>query len=458
MNSRNVFRLAFRRLRHGWKIHLAALLLTALTGSAFMLYQSYMQQMGTQLGNQTVQLSMLSDIYVDLPAGQTMVAPAITTGSWRTRPTPTAVAEGLAFTAGSAYGRLPLLAIQPLEGYSGPSLTSGSAIVPDQLLTSLGLPLGEQIQLLLPGGQQVPLLLSDSYASSPVTAALLVPADWLQQITGDQGYNRFFYDLRSDVSLQAAQTFLSRFYPQAFLLDRYRPADLARQAVSDTYSSGSGLVTLAFLFLCLGVLTALLLSFLDSKRELSVLKSLGLTPRELWGLFFVSGVITALLGIGTAVGLSYGVITVLHSRGVLLPLASDQLPVMLIWVTIAYLLAVGVPAGFARRATVNQLLLDQPIPMLSNQVHGLRGNHPVYADRLARGWQIVRIPVVDGVLEGFIFKQVGDQVKKGEVMAYLPGWWGLTYTEYVATIDGTVGLWLPDAGFLGVKPYREIEN
>lgn len=455
MMIRNVFRLALRRLRYGWKIHLAALLLTAITGSAFLLYQSYMQQIGTRLGQQTSELTMVSDIYVDLPVGQQMAAPAVITGSWRTRPTPTVVAEGNTFTAGSSFGRLPVVAIKPLEGYNGPLPSAGQALVPESMAESFGLPLGGQISLLLPGGKTVQVMLSGTYASSPATATLLVASDWYSEATGHTAFNRFFYKMNPSITLPAALSFLSRFYPEASLLDRYRPADLARQAVSDTYSSGSGLVTLVFLFLGLGVLTALLLSFLDSKRELSVLKSLGLTPRELWGLFIGSGVITALLGTGAAVGLALGTVSLLRARGVQLPLTSHDLPTMLTWITVAYVVAVGVPAGLARRATVNQLLYDQPIPMLSTQVTSLKASHPIYVDRIADGWQIVRLPVVDGVLDGFVFKHVGDIVKKGEVLAYVPGWWGMTYTEYVAKIDGTIGLWMEEAGFLGVKPDHE---
>lgn len=457
MKFRSVLRLALRRLRHGWKIHLAAMLLTALTGCAFLLYQSYMLQMGTHLGEQTEELTMLADIYVDLPPGTVSTAPAIITGSWRNRPQPLALAQGLSFTAGSSYGRLAAIAISPLDGYEGPLPPAGEALAPDYLVHSLGLPLGEEIEILLPQGQTVSVALTGTYASSPATAALLLSHSWLQQISSLSGFNRFYYELPRDLTLPAAQSFLARFYPGSTIKDRFQPAALARQAIADTYSSGSGLVTLLFVFLALGVLTALLLSFLDSKRELSVLKSLGLTPKELSGLFFGSGLVTAILGILAALGLTIGSVFLLNARGVRLPLAEQELSTMLIWTGLAYLLAIAVPAGLARKATVNQLLYDQAIPLISTQVRGLRGKHPIYEDRIAKGWQIVRLPVTDGILEGFLFKATGDQVKVGEVLAYVPGWWGLTYTEFVATIDGTVGLWFPEAGFLGIRPGHETE-
>jgi hypothetical protein len=450
---KSVLRLALRRLRHNWKIHLAAMLLTALTGCAFLLYQSYMSQMGARLSEQTDALQMLADIYVDLPAGSFMNGPAEVTGAWRNRPQPLPVAAGFGFTASSSYGRLPVLAISPLETYTGPQPEGDRVLVPVELVESLGLPLGEQIQLLLPNGQRIIATLHDeAYTSSAATAELLVSYSWLAEAMVQPGFNRFLYNLPANGELSGVLALLQRFYQDSTLRNRYQPAQLAQQAVKDTYSSSSSLVVLLFIFLGLGVLTALLLSFLDSKRELSVLKSLGLTPMELSGLFFGSGFFTALLGMAAAIGLGMGVVALLQSRGVLLPLATGELSAMLLWIGSAYVVATAIPAGLARRATVNQLLYDQPIPLVSTQVRGLRGRNPVYEQHINQGWQVVRLPVIDGVLEGFVFKRLGDRVKKGEVMAYAPGWWGLTYTEYVAAIDGTVGFWYPESGFLGVKP------
>lgn len=453
MRAKSVLRLALRRLRHHWKIHLAALLLTALTGCAFLLYQSYMSQIGTRLSQQTDPLEMLADIYVDLPAESSISGPAEVTGSWRNRPQPVPIAEGCQFMAGSSFGRIPVLAIKPLSPYSGPQPTGDQVLVPAALATSLGLPLGEQIELLLGDSLTVTVTLGEeTYASSTATAELLLSYDWLAEMSEQRGFNRFLFNMPAKGDLSNVLALLERFYPGSTLRNRYQPAQLALLAVQDTYSTGSSLVTLLFVFLGLGVLTALLLSFLDSKRELSVLKSLGLTPAELSGLFFGSGLFTAFLGMAAALGVGLGVVSLLQSRGVSLSLTAQDLPTMLLWIGLAYVIATAIPAELARRATVNQLLYDQPIPLISSRVGGLRGRNPVYDQRIEQGWQVVRLPVIDEVLEGFIFKRVGDRVKKGEVMAYAPGWWGLTYTEYIATIDGTVGFWYPESGFLGIKP------
>jgi hypothetical protein len=83
---------------------------------------------------------------------------------------------------------------------------------------------------------------------------------------------------------------------------------------------------------------------------------------------------------------------------------------------------------------------------------------PGLADKLASGWQIVRLPFIDGQLEGFLFKQPGDLVKQGEVLAFAESWWGLCFIEFVATMDGRVGFWMPEAGYLGIEPPPEPEE
>lgn len=454
MRLRNVLRLARRRLRHSWHIHAAAVLLTALTGSAFLLYQSYLTQMGTSLDQQTHELRLLSDLYVELPADGALASPVAATGAWKKRPAPVLVAAGRTFSAGSAYGRLQAFAIQPSEDYRGPSPSAGEALLPQRELERLNLQVGSTVEMLLPGGTLVQVVLRETYEASPANSELLVNFAWYEQLSGEKGFTRFMFNLIPGLGMQAAQLYLERLYPPATIVTRQLPADLAHQAVSESHSSGSSLVILIFLFLALGVFTALLLSFMDNKRELAVLKSMGLSPRELGGLFLGSGLFTAFSGILMALGLAYQIVHFLNARGVMLPVEPGFLPQMLVWTSAAYAAAIGIPAALSHKATVNQLLYDQPIPLISHQVHTLRQRNLHFEEKIRRGWQVVRLPVDEGVLLGFVFKKAGDLVKKGEVLAYAPGWWGLTYTEYIASVDGRVDAWQEETGYLSIRPHH----
>ncbi len=453
-----MLRLARQRLRATWKIHLAALLLTCLTCSAYLIYQSYMTQVGLNFSRKAKPLELLTDFQVELANEELLAAPVEPMGAWRSRPTPQLMATGRALQLSSPYGQLNALALQPENDYQGPLPQPGQVLVNQRLAGNLGLPTAGSLTLTSSEiAGEITLTIGGTFDSSSMTGHLLILAEDIQPWLAATGYNVFLYNLVERLQMQSACNALTRFYPDALILTSQQAQIVAQKAARDTYQGFSNLVLLIFVFLTLGVLTALLLSFIDSKRELSVLKSLGLTPRELWGLFLLNGLVTAIAGLLLGIGLAYLMSRIMQARGVVLAIAPRHL-VALIWrVALAYTLAIAVPAGLARRATVNQLLYDQPIPLFSYQVTTLKRHHLLFEEELAQGWQVVQLPVIDDVLEGFIFKSVGDQVKLGEVLAFSPGWWGLAYTEYVASIDGEVAMWQDDSGILAIKPHTNNE-
>lgn len=448
-----MFRLARQRLRADWKIHLAALLLTCLTCAAYLIYQSYMEQVGLSYSRQTRETRLLTDFQVELANDELLSAAVEPMGAWRSRPTPQLQAAGRFLRLNSAYGQLLVLAIQPEAGYTGPLPQPGQALVNESLVSGLGLPTTGNLTL---GGaiidSELTLAIGGGFSSDTTTGHLLVLSQDVQPLLATRGYNVFLYNSVEQLQLRPALDALNRFYPDALVMTSQHAQTVAQQAVRDTYQGFGNLVLLIFVFLTLGVLTALLLSFIDSKRELSVLKSLGLMPKELMGLFLINGLVTAIAGFLLGIGLAFLAGNIMQTRGVMISIAPQHI-ISLAWrVTIAYALAIAVPAGLALKATVNQLLYDQPIPLLSYRVTTLKRHRLLFEEELAHGWQIVQLPVIDGVLEGFIFKSKGDQVKVGEVIGFSPGWWGLTYTEYVATIDGEVERWQEDSGILTIKP------
>lgn len=453
-----MLRLARQRLQTDWKIYLAALLLTGLTCSAFLLYQSYMEQVGLSYGRRTSELDLIADFQVELKADQLLPAAVQPTGAWRTRPTPELKATAHALRLNSPYGQLSVLALQPAANYQGPLPQPGQVLVNERLAAGLGLPTSGGLPLAdIHTGKEITLQIGGSFNSSSATGHVLILYQDLQPLLTNSGFNVFLYDAVEQLKLQSALDALNRFYPDSLIITSQQAQLVAQQAVRDTYQGFGNLVLLVFVFLTLGVLTALLLSFIDSKRELSVLKSIGLMPKELWGLFLIAGLATAIGGFLLGVGLSYVASKIMAARGVLIALAPRHI-LSLSWrVVLAYVLAIAVPAGLARRATVNQLLYDQPIPLFSSKVTTLKRHRRLFDEELAQGWQVVQLPVIDGVLEGFVFKKEGDRVKVGEVLAFSPGWWGLTYTEYVAIIDGEVALWREDSGILAIKPKTSSE-
>lgn len=453
-----MLRLARQRIRTDWRIYLAALLLTSLTCSAYLIYQSYMGQVGLSFGRKTAELDLLADFQVELAASDLLPEAVQPTGAWKNRPVPELKATGRSLQLASPYGQLSVLALQPGTSYNGPLPLAGQVLVNEKLASGLGLPTSDNLTLANPEtSAEITLQIAGSFSAGSTSGHVLLLYQDLEPLLTNSGYNVFLYDGADQLKPQSALDALNRFYPDSLILTSQQAQLVAQQAVRDTYQGFGNLVLLVFVFLTLGVLTALMLSFIDSKRELSVLKSIGLMPRELWCLFLFSGLATAVGGFLLGVGLTYGASRVMETRGVAISLLPHHI-LSLGWrVLLAYVLAIAAPAGLARRATVNQLLYDQPIPLFSNKVTILRRHRQLFEDELAQGWQVVQLPVIEGVLEGFVFKKEGDQVKVGEVLAFSPGWWGLSYTEYVATIDGEVAIWREESGILAIKPKADNE-
>lgn len=448
-----MLRLARQRLRASWKIHLAAALLTCLTCAAFITYQSYMGQMGQSFSRQANSVELLADLQVELPDGELLSSPAVPVGAWKSRPTPTVIAMARGLQLSSQYGQLQVTVLQPEEAYTGPLPQAGQVLVNQHLAGGLGLPTAGPLTLSgLDLDDAITLQIGGTFASGAPSGHVLALASDVYPLLKTAGSNIFFYDLIDQLSVNSARDALARFYPNSLITDSRQAHYLAQQTVSDTYQGFGNLVLLIFVFLTLGVLTALLLSFIDSKRELSVLKSLGLTPRELWGIFLINGLGTAAIGTLSGFALTYFVGLFMQTRGLALTLTSEHVLAVSWRIAIAYALAIAVPAGLAKRATVNQLLYDQPIPLISRQVTSLQRHRVTFEREIAAGWQVMSLPVIDGVLEGFVFKAVGDRVKMGEVIAFSPSWWGLAYTEYVAVVDGEVTLWQEDSGIFAIKP------
>ena len=449
-----MLRLARQRLKADWKIHLAAMLLTVLACSAFLIYQAYMEQMGQNFSRQTEEITPITALQVELIPGEYMQGAMVFDGAWRSRLTPSLEASAQRLELNSAYGQLDVLALEPTPDYQGPLPAKGQVLVNESLAQSLPRSSGAELVLSNNETEAAVTLKVQGTFKGDLAGQVLVLWQDVRPLAKTQAYNAFLYGLPQDLKLNTARNTLQHFYRSALIIDNQQPQILAKQTLKDSYRSFGNLVFFTFTLLTLGVLTALLLSFMDSKRELSVLKSLGLTPGELWGIFLINGILTAVLGLVLGIGGAYGAAALLSSKGITLAILPEH-TVSLLWrVAFAYALAISAPAALAKRATVNQLLYDQPIPIFSRQVTALRQRNLAFEERIAQGWQVLQLPVIEGRLEGFIFKQVGDEIKEGEVVGFSPGWWGLAYTEYVADVDGTVSEWQDASGMMVIEPHR----
>jgi ABC-type antimicrobial peptide transport system permease subunit len=132
---------------------------------------------------------------------------------------------------------------------------------------------------------------------------------------------------------------------------------------------GFGIMTMVFVFAAIGLFTISSLAFLDRKRELAILKTVGLESRGVVDLLLIEQGVIAIVGIGA--GLLLGLFLVPRLTSVL-PAAlgiSGASVVKSILVGLAVQAAgVIMPALTARVATVNQLLYNLPIPLHSRRI------------------------------------------------------------------------------------------
>lgn len=145
---------------------------------------------------------------------------------------------------------------------------------------------------------------------------------------------------------------------------------LAAGILAQTYMPGFGILTMVLLFAGIGLFTVSSLAFLDRKRELAILKTVGLESQGVVDLFLLEQGIVALAGIFFGILLAMAV----------LPRVTAALPASqgLAWSSVVRAVIAGlvvqaagvaVPALTARVATVNQLLYNLPIPLYARRIY-----------------------------------------------------------------------------------------
>ena len=150
---------------------------------------------------------------------------------------------------------------------------------------------------------------------------------------------------------------LRTLYPRGVFLWGGLPASTARDLVGGYLSPGTVILGLVFLLSGLGVFNVMLLSLLQRKAQLGVLKALGSEDDEVFFLLFLEGAFMALGGM--MLGLTGGVFLVrFMDRASEAPLSLE--PSALIWAAllgvVSFYLASWLPATLCRRASPIQLM------------------------------------------------------------------------------------------------------
>jgi len=146
-------------------------------------------------------------------------------------------------------------------------------------------------------------------------------------------------------------------FPGATLWWPELPSDRAYRAVGGFLSPGNVILALVFVMAGLGVFNVMLLTLLQRKVQLGVLKALGSLDEEVFLLLLLEGSFTA--AGGTALGLVGGALLVRFvDRTSIVPLSvtTSSVAWALVLAIVSFLLAAWLPATLCRRATPIQLM------------------------------------------------------------------------------------------------------
>ena len=270
--------------------------------------------------------------------------------------------------------------------------------------------------------------------------------------TGEE--NRFLFTYkRGFTTLDAAVYWLRKAYPTQAFIYTTTPQALSYRLLDQVSRPGRNLLVLIALFAGIGAFTIANMTFLERRKEIAALKTVGTSNRQ----------ITALLGLeylaSDVLGLTLGAIALvgavrqlpwmhdLEAWGILRIMLSAMAMTLA-----AVTLAIALPVVTARVATINQLLFSRRIPLASRQIASMEKAQSglVYRERV-ENIRIIKLLPPEEAQDVLMLKSVGDVVKQGEVVAFQETWFGLYILEWIAPCDGTV-IAREQSGVIGISP------
>ncbi|MEY2581203.1 MAG: putative transport system permease protein [Ilumatobacteraceae bacterium] len=235
-------------------------------------------------------------------------------------------------------------------------LSTSSIMVSDKKAKSAHLKIGDGLTINLTGLGELPLKVVGTYSSDELAGPFVVSRDLYASTSGSYFDFSVFINKASGVSDAQA---VAAIQP---LVDQYGSGKLqSRSQYIDDQASGInqlltliyGLLALSIVIAAVGIVITLLLSVYERRREIALLRAVGMTRSQVWMTVSWESVITSLLGavLGVLLGLLSGFLFVLALRDQGITVFS--VPVLSTIVILIVSFIVGVIAAVlpARRAT-----------------------------------------------------------------------------------------------------------
>jgi hypothetical protein len=463
-----VTRLALKNMMR-WRWRLATIFfLVAGSFSLFVLYSS-MLSVSAQIGvAQTESLTLPYDLMVIVDEGKPILkAEELPIPRFR-RDILEVGEEAVAITAFTPMGKQELLGItsdsyfynKNTEVVEGQWLSNpGDMIVPQELAVQYQLQIGDQIPAytVYKEGRQrkAEFTLVGFFTPSYQLAQPLILEHDAKELMLLPQANRYMieYD-RDEAELIHLIEWMKSAYPDETFLYSTVTYDMGNELLQQIFQPGQWLLVLIFLFMGIGVLTVSLITFLERRRELAVMKSIGVSNIQI--------VYALALEQGTAgiVGVLTGIL-IIFQLGSRISWFSQVLPEKLylyigqgaLFTLLVMIAGISFPTILAKVATVNQLLFARNIPIVNTHIdHLAKPTGWILFREMQENLHFLKFDMVDGRLEGVLLKAVGDPVKQGEVIATQEMYFGLRYHEWKSPCDGVVAEYNPNSGHMGILP------
>lgn len=253
---------------------------------------------------------------------------------------------------------------------------------------------------------------------------------------------------------------MDNIYPDSNLVFGQLPQELWKSLMGAVQSPSNWVILLVFLFLSIAVLTISLMTFFERKRELAVLKAIGVSNGQVGLVVFLEYFLSGLAGYVS------GVVTVLFVNQIFwgeeLAIA-EMLPQLFsrygLYTLVFLILAVLYPILLVRIATVNQLLFSRSIPLVVKRHSSILSPSVDWRQEMQENnVSMLKLVVADGKLLSTLLKNPGEMVKKGEVVAIMTSFAGFYYQEWLSPCDGKIVSFDVNNGKLVFKPAEEAET
>lgn len=239
------------------------------------------------------------------------------------------------------------------------SLSPGQVLVEQDTARAANLHLGERTSLTTETGVRTDVTVAGIYRDQSLLRGFVLPLTQFDQLFHQQQLEAVFVKLGPGASTASAQAALNRGL-QPFPGVVARSQEQLRQQAGNRANSVLllfyGLLGMSLVMALLGIVNTLSLSIHERRRELGLLRAVGMTSEQARGMIRAESLITAAIGtfVGIVVGLALAWIVSrsLMSEGIVFAVPWLQLGLLLVLGLLAGVLAAIIPAGRAARLDV----------------------------------------------------------------------------------------------------------